>query len=109
MNNLSLSDLIRKVNQEERQKKDLLVESNALSVSSCEGATYLNVHGRYSESYALNQLATRLKIPYRYAEQLRTEEPRLIDQNLNALLRRSNEKRLIRTLGNQCRAVLSPN
>ena len=40
---------------------------------------------------------------------LRLEEPRLLDQNLNTLFRRSSEKRLVRTLGPQCRAVLSPN
>ena len=113
MLNLSLPDLIQTVNQEERQKKDHLIESSALSVSTRDNNTYLNVPGRYSESYALNdtaraQLATRLEIPYRYAEKLRMEEPRLLDQNLNTLFRRSNEKRLIRTLGTQCRAVLSP-
>ena len=114
MLNLSLPDLIQTVNQEERQKKDHLIESNALSVSTRDNTSYLNVPGRFSESYALNdtaraQLATRLEIPYRYAEKLRLEEPRLLDQNLNTLFRRSNEKRLIRTLGPQCRAVLSPN
>ena len=113
MHNLSLPDLIQTVNQEERQKKDHLIESNTLSVSTRDNTSYLNVPGRFSESYALNdtaraQLATRLEIPYRYAEKLRMEEPRLLDQNLNTLFRRSNEKRLIRTLGNQCRAVLSP-
>ena len=111
--NLSLPDLIQTVNQEERQKKDHLIESNTLSVSTRDNTTYLNVPGRFSESYVLNdtaraQLATRLEIPYRYAEKLRMEEPRLLDQNLNTLFRRSNEKRLIRTLGTQCRAVLSP-
>ena len=113
MRNLSLPDLIQTVNQQERQKKDHLVESSQLSVTTRDNQTYLNVPGRYSESYALNdtaraQLATRLEIPYRYAEKLRMEEPRLLDQNLNTLFRRSNEKRLIRTLGSQCRAVLSP-
>ena len=113
MRNLSLPDLIQTVNQQERQKKDHLVESSQLSVTTRDNSTYLNVPGRYSESYALNdtaraQLATRLEIPYRYAERLRLEEPRLLDQNLNTLLRRSNEKRLIRTLGPQCRALLSP-
>lgn len=111
--NLSLPDLIQTVNQEERQKKDHLIESNTLSVTTRDNTSYLNVPGKFSESYVLNdtarvQLATRLEIPYRYAEKLRMEEPRLLDQNLNALLRRSNEKRLIRTLGLQCRAVLSP-
>ena len=111
--NLSLPDLIQTVNQEERQKKDHLIESNTLSVTTRDNTSYLNIPGRFSESYALNdtarvQLATRLEIPYRYAEKLRMEEPRLLDQNLNTLFRRSNEKRLIRTLGNSCRAVLSP-
>ena len=113
MHNLSLPDLIQTVNQEERLKKDHLVESNTLSVTTRDNNTYLNVPGRFSESYVLNdtaraQLATRLEIPYRYAEKLRMEEPRLLDQNLNTLFRRSSEKRLIRTLGTQCRAVLSP-
>ena len=112
-NAMSLPDLIQNVNQEERLKKDHLIESNSLSITTRDNTSYLNVPGKFNESYALNdtaraQLATRLEIPYRYAEKLRMEEPRLLDQNLNALLRRSNEKRLIRTLGSQCRAVLSP-
>lgn len=114
MLNLSMPELIQTVNQQERQKRDHLVESNQLSVTTRDNQTYLNVPGRNSESYALNdtaraQLATRLEIPYRYAEKLRMEEPRLLDQNLNTLFRRSNDKRLIRTLGPNCRAVLSPN
>ena len=50
MYNLSLSDLIQNVNQEERQKKDHLVESNALSVTTRDNTTYLNVPGRYSDN-----------------------------------------------------------
>ena len=114
MLNLSMPDLIQTVNQQERQKMDHLIESSQLSVTTRENTSYLNVPGKFGESYALNdtaraQLATRLEIPYRYAEKLRLEEPRLLDQNLNTLFRRSNEKRLIRTLGPNCRAVLSPN
>ena len=114
MINLSMPNLIQTVNQQERQKRDYLVESNQLTVTTRDNTTYLNVPGKNGESYALNdtaraQLAPRLEIPYRCAEKLRLEEPRLPDQNLNTLFRRSNEKRLIRTLGPQCRAVLSPN
>ena len=74
--NLSLPDLIQTVNQEERQKKDHLIESNTLSVITRDNTSYLNVPGKFNESYALNdtaraQLATRLEIPYRYAEKLR--------------------------------------
>ena len=93
MMNLSLPELIQTVNAQERIKKDHLVESHQLSVVTRDNQTYLTVPGRNSESYVLNdtaraQLATRLEIPYRYAEKLRMEEPRLLDQNLNALLRR---------------------
>ena len=112
--NLSMADLIQTINQQERQKKDHLIESSSLSATTKDGVTYLNIPGRFSESYALNdtarsQLASRLEIPYRYAEKLRLEEPRLLDQNLNALLRRSGEKRLVRTMGDSCRAIRSPN
>lgn len=114
MRNFSMPELIQTVNCNERQKRDHLIESNQLTVTTRDNTTYLNVPGKFGESYALNdtarsQLATRLEIPYRYAEKLRMEEPRLLDQNINTLFRRSNEKRLIRTLGPNCRAVLSPN
>ena len=114
MRNLSMPDLIQAINQQERLKRDHLIESNQLSVTTRDNITYLNLPGKFGESYVLNdtaraQLATRLEIPYRYSEKLRMEEPRLLDQNLNTLFRRSNEKRLIRTLGPNCRAVLSPN
>ena len=72
-----------------------------LSVNTRKGNTYLNVPGKFSESYVLNdtaraQLATRLEIPYRYAEKLRLEEPRLLDQNMNTLFRRSRANDLWR-------------
>ena len=68
MRNLSLPDLIQTVNQQERQKRDHLVESNQLSVTTRDNSTYLNIPGKFGETYALNdtarsQLATRLEIP----------------------------------------------
>ena len=53
MRNLSMPDLIQTVNQQERQKRDHLIESNQLSVTTRDNQTYLNVPGRYGESYAL--------------------------------------------------------
>ena len=67
MRNLSLPDLIHTVNQQERQKRDHLVESNQLSVTTRDNSTYLNILGKFGETYTLNdtaraQLATRLEI-----------------------------------------------
>ena len=54
MLNLSLPDLIQIINQQERQKRDHLIESNQLSVTTRDNTSYLNVPGKFGESYALN-------------------------------------------------------
>lgn len=114
MRNLTLSEVIQVVGENERQKRDFLVETNNLSVKTENGTCHLNVPiGRKVESFALNdtartQLAERLDIPYRFAEHLREEHPALLDNALNTLFGAHPEKRLVRTLGDKCRAILSP-
>jgi hypothetical protein len=57
---------------------------------------------------ARRQLAEKLKIPYAYFERMRTEQPALLDRNVNAWLEREEgERQLLRTLDGKVRAVLS--
>src|SRR3970040_5988 len=56
---------------------------------------------------ARRQLADKLKIPFTYFERMRTEQPALLDRNVNTWLQTDNERRMIRTLDGQVRAVLS--
>jgi hypothetical protein len=56
---------------------------------------------------ARRQLADKLKIPYAYFERMRAEEPQLLDRNVNTWLQTDADRRMIRTLDGQVRAVLS--
>ena len=56
---------------------------------------------------ARRQLAERLKIPFPYFERMRAEQPDLLDRNVNTWLRTDPERRMLRTLDGQVRAVLS--
>jgi hypothetical protein len=53
------------------------------------------------------QLADKLKIPYAYFERMRTEQPVLLDRNVNTWLQSDDDRRMIRTLDGNVRAVLS--
>lgn len=114
MRNLTLSELVQVVGEQERKKRDFLVETGQLTMKTENGVSYLHVPaGRGTERFTLNetaraQLADRLEIPLRFAEHLCQEHPALLDQTVNTLFRSHPEKRLVRTLGDHCRAILSP-
>jgi len=48
-----------------------------------------------------------LKIPFAYFERMRTEQPALLDRNVNTWLSNDGDRRMIRTLDGKVRAVLS--
>jgi hypothetical protein len=56
---------------------------------------------------ARRQLADKLKIPYAYFERMREDQPALLDRNVNTWLQSEDERRMLRTLDGQVRAVLS--
>jgi hypothetical protein len=56
---------------------------------------------------ARRQLADKLKIPYAYFERMREEQPVLLDRNVNTWLQSEDDRRMLRTLDGQVRAVLS--
>ena len=56
---------------------------------------------------AHQQIAARLNIPYRYYQKMQTEQPALLDANVNTWLHEAPEKRMLRILDGRVRAVLS--
>lgn len=56
---------------------------------------------------AISQICSRLNIPFKYAERLFTDHPDLLAFQMNALFSREPQTRMIRTLGDKCRAFLS--
>ena len=111
----SLVELARELERQLGTKKDLLVPLPRTHHSTAEdGECVLEIDEpngvqRYGiTALARRQLAEKLKIPYAYFERMRTEQPELLDRNVNAwLAKEAGERQLLRTLDGQVRAVLS--
>lgn len=59
------------------------------------------------DELAHKQIANRLQIPYRYYQKMQTEQPELLQENVNTWLHYAPERRMIRTLDGSVRAFLS--
>jgi hypothetical protein len=111
----SLVDLARELERQVGTKKDLLVPLPRTHHCTAEdGECALEIQEpdgvqRYGiTALARRQLAEKLKIPFAYFERMRTEQPELLDRNVNAWLsKEEGERQLLRTLDGQVRAVLS--
>lgn len=110
----SLVSLAKELERQLETKKDLLVPSDKLfhtTNPSGKSSIVINV-GATDKFYGITdlarrQLAEKLKIPFPYFERMRAEHPDLLDSNVNTWLCSSNDRRMIRTLDNNVRAVLS--
>ncbi|MBL8379152.1 MAG: DUF932 domain-containing protein, partial [Burkholderiales bacterium] len=110
----SLVNLAQELERQIGSKQDLVVPSSLLKCSTDQGGTLkMSIEGRGGDSafgvtnLARRQLAEKLKIPFMYFERMRTEQPGLLDRNVNTWLQTDGERRMIRTLDGQVRAVLS--
>ena len=110
----SLVNLAQELERQIGSKQDLVVPSSLLKCSTDQGGTLkMSIEGRGGDSafgvtnLARRQLAEKLKIPFTYFERMRTEQPDLLDRNVNTWLQTDGERRMIRTLDGQVRAVLS--
>lgn len=110
----SLVALAQELARQRQAREDLLVPSACLQCATdLLGSTALVITRpggtvRYPlTALARRQLADKLKIPFAYFERMRVAAPALLDANLNTWLRCEDERRLVRTLDGQVRAVLS--
>ena len=86
----------------------MLYRTSEQGVSSVDINEQTGVQNYGITELARRQLADKLKIPYAYFDRMRTEQPHLLDRNVNTWLQQGNDdKRLIRTLDGRVRAVLS--
>jgi hypothetical protein len=110
----SLVNLAQELERQLATKRDLVVPSSLLQCRTDEGGDLKLIvdarqgDGEYGVSnLARRQLADKLKIPFAYFERMRTEQPALLDRNVNTWLQTDSDRRMIRTLDGQVRAVLS--
>ena len=110
----TLVSLAQELQRQLQSKKDLVVPSHLVHHSTGDsGRTELVIdeggsNVRYGVTpLARRQLADKLRIPYTYWERMREEQPVLLDRNVNTWLQSEEERRMLRTLDGQVRAVLS--
>ena len=110
----TLVSLAQELQRQLQSKKDLVVPSPLMHHDTGDnGQTELVIEEgggnvRYGVTpLARRQLADKLKIPHAYFERMREEQPVLLDRNVNTWLQSEDERRMLRTLDGQVRAVLS--
>ena len=114
----SLVELATELERQLATKKDLVLPSSLLQCRTDMGGDMKlivdpgNQPGVGSSEFgttvlARRQLADKLKIPYPYFERMRVEQPDLLDRNVNTWLQTDGDRRMIRTLDGEVRAVLS--
>jgi hypothetical protein len=109
----SLVELATEVERQNEVKADYVVQSQALSVQTNEAGTQMAlgsvVNGLTMMDQAHRQVATHLQIPQAYYDRLRSGHTQLLDTSINTLFqaRETKERRMVRSLDGQARALLS--
>lgn len=110
----TLAELALELERQLQTKKDIMAPSAMVRHATGEtGETSLVVQeGPGPATYgvtplARRQLAEKLKIPFAYFDRMRSEQPALLDSNVNTWLQSQDEVRMLRTLDGNVRAVLS--
>ena len=107
---ISIVELAAQIEKIEAGKRDLKVPSSKMKME--RGETLVIGSNGDSERYKFSQLAheqmgARLKIPRDYYKRMQSENPDLLDMNVNAWLQGVPETRLVRTFDGKVRAILS--
>lgn len=110
----SLVDLARELDRQIDSKKDYVLPSSMMRhITNDGGGTALVIDDPGTPQpfeitpLARRQLAEKLKIPHTYFERMRTEEPELLNRNVNTWLQHDDVPAMLRTLDGRVRAVLS--
>jgi len=115
---MTLQELAREVSRVRMAKKDYLVPSSEVRMRTDaigeRNVPRLNftapdgTHAMAMTESSRRQLAERLRIPFQYFRRMQDEQPELLDRNVNTWLEQEGgEARMVRTLDDKVRAVLS--
>lgn len=111
---LTLTQLAQEIERRREAKRDFISPQGRIMIEPEEKRMVMRIASDGSaESFnirdtAHGQLSTRLAIPKKYYDRMLYEQPALLASNVNTWLADSpNDKRMVRVLNNQVRAVLS--
>ena len=109
----TLEQLGTELQRQRNARQDFIADTRSLVMQTTPEASTLrmSVGNRWQEFavglIAHQQIASRLGIPYRYYQKMQTEQPALLDENVNTWLQETPERRMVRVLDGKVRAFLS--
>ena len=109
----TIDKLYTELERQRASRQDLIADTRSLTVETVSGKSFLSVSTKDKTLHypigdlAHRQIADRLKIPFAYYDRMRTENPNLLDTNVNSWLQRNPETRMLRILDGHLRAFLS--
>ena len=109
----SLPVLGKELQRQRNARKDFVADTRNLQMITNGNRSVLTVSmGNDRQEFAVNdlahqQIASRLNIPYRYYQKMQTEQPALLDNNVNTWFQQTPERRMVRVLDGNVRAFLS--
>ena len=109
---MNLIQMAQELQRQSNAKQDYLIDTRRTAIRyGDEKKAVLELHETGEEfelaETAHRQMAQRLSIPTRYYDRLREDHPDLLENQVNALMKREPERRMVRTLDGQARAILS--
>lgn len=102
----SLDAVCAELIRQAQSKRDFIAQAPAMRMNE-SGSLNLGMGPLELTEYAHWQLAAWLSIPKPYYERMLSTAPQLLSQNVNEWTSRSQDKRMVRTLDEKVRAVLS--
>lgn len=103
---LNLADLATEIMRRQAAKEDYVVPAKAVEVTGDLDVTFGDKKFGIND-FAHGQIAGYLDVPKKYYDRMRAQEPRLLAQNVNTWLRKSDDRRTLRFLDGKLRALLS--
>ena len=106
----TLTEIATEIERQAKTKKDYIADTRRLAFEAKpdQGIVLQGVNGGMTmKPIAHAQMAGALQIPKPYYDRMLTEAPDLLARNVNVWLEKQPAKKLVRTLDNEVRAILS--
>lgn len=104
---ITLKAMAERLQDEQDKKRDFVASTAALNMDA-DAVLAVNSHGRFSvRPYMHGQISQALNIPKPYYDRMLADAPDLLAANVNRWFRTDPEPRMVRTIGNEARALLS--
>jgi hypothetical protein len=107
----TLQELAAELTRQQEVKRDFVVSTKNMEMD--ETASSMRLHRNGSDiDFGMTdlfhrQVGTKLAIPAKYYDKMRTEFPALLSQNVNGWLGKNNGRNMVRTMDGVARAFLS--